>query len=94
MNIHNMSLSYAFVIVNFSNQVQIYPYIAKEIYLIINFTGAKHGIYLSEFNIRFLLENHVMLDDFKFPECLQCFLLNDFFLTCPYIKKSDLFFFL
>lgn len=73
MNIHNMSLAYAFAIINVSNQIQIYPYNAEEIYFIRNFTDAKHGIYLPEFNISFLLEDHVMLDDFKFPEYLQCF---------------------
>lgn len=72
MNIHNIYLSYAFVIINVSNQIQIYLHNAKEIYSIINFTGAKHGIYLSEFNISFLLQDHVTLDDFKYPEYLQC----------------------
>lgn len=73
MNIHNMSLSYAFVITNVSNQIRIYLYNAEEIYFIINFTGAKCGIYISEFNTSFLLQEHVMLDDFKFPEYFQCF---------------------
>lgn len=77
MNIHNMP--YAFVIINVSSQIQIYPYNAKEIYLIINFTGAKHGISLSEFNISFLLEDHVILDDFKFSEYLQCLCSMIFF---------------
>lgn len=73
MNIHNLSLFYAFVIINVSNQIQIYLYNAEGMYFIINFTGAKHGIYLSEFNISFLLQEHVMLYNFKFPEYLQCF---------------------
>lgn len=68
-----MSFSYAFVIINVSNQIQIYLYNAKEIHFIINFTGAKHGIFLSEFNIILLLQDYVMLDDFKFPDYLQCF---------------------
>lgn len=73
MNIHNIYLSYAFLIINVSNQIQIYFHNAEEIDFIINFTGAKHGIYLSEFNISFLLQVHVMLDDFKFPAYLQYF---------------------
>lgn len=48
-------------------------------HFIINFTAAKHGIYLSEFNVSFLLEDCIVLDDFKFTEHLQCFCLMKFF---------------
>lgn len=72
MNIHNVFIL-CICNINGSNQIQIYLYNAKKVYFIINFTGAKHGIYISEFNISLLLQDHVMLDDFKFPEYLQHF---------------------